>query len=279
MNTEIATVTLNDGNQMPVLGLGVYKALGEGEVEQAIVTAVGQGYRLIDTASVYKNEEGVGRSILSCPVPREELFVTTKVWNNAQRMDDVEGAFHRSLDRLKLDYVDLYLIHWPVPGCYPQTWKVLEKIRDSGRCRSIGVSNFEEPHLQMLFEMSGIVPAVNQIECHPLWNRKKLVSYCQQHGIAVQAYAPLARGLYLNREIIVRLAEKYGRTPAQIGLRYLVQRGICVIPKSTNPSRIAENAAIFDFQLSDLDMELIDSMDEQFRSASIPDDMIGQGVH
>ena len=279
MNTEIATVTLNDGNQMPVLGLGVYKALGEGEVEQAIVTAVGQGYRLIDTASVYKNEEGVGRGILSCPVPREELFVTTKVWNNAQRMDDVEGAFHRSLDRLKLDYVDLYLIHWPVPGCYPQTWKVLEKIRDSGRCRSIGVSNFEEPHLQMLFEMSGIVPAVNQIECHPLWNRKKLVSYCQQHGIAVQAYAPLARGLYLNREIIVRLAEKYGRTPAQIGLRYLVQRGICVIPKSTNPSRIAENAAIFDFQLSDLDMELIDSMDERFRSASIPDDMIGQGVH
>lgn len=131
----------------------------------------------------------------------------------------------------------------------------------------------------MLFEMSGVVPAVNQIECHPLWNRKPLVTYCQQHNIAVQAYAPLARGLYLNREIILQLSEKYGKTPAQIGLRYLVQRGICVIPKSTNPDRISENADIFNFTLSDLDMDLIDSMDEQFRSASIPEDMIGQGVH
>lgn len=278
MNTEISTAALNDGNQIPVLGLGVYKAIGEGEVGRAIAAAVENGYRLIDTASVYKNEEGVGQGVRACSVPREELFITTKVWNNAQRMNDVEGAFHRSLDRLKLDYVDLYLIHWPVPGCYTQTWKALEKIRESGRCRSIGVSNFEETHLQMLFEMSGVVPAVNQIECHPLWNRKKLVAYCQQHGIVVQAYAPLARGLYLEREIITQLAEKYGRTPAQIGLRYLVQRGICVIPKSTNPKRIAENAAIFDFQLSDLDMELINSMDEHFRSASIPDDMIGQGV-
>lgn len=279
MNTEISTVALNNGFRMPVLGLGVYKALGEGEVERAIALAVNAGYRLIDTASVYKNEEGVGRGIRACSVPREELFVTTKIWNNAQRMNDVEGAFHRSLDRLKLDYVDLYLIHWPVPGCYAQTWKALEKIQASGRCRSIGVSNFEEPHLQMLFEMSGVVPAVNQIECHPLWNRKPLVSYCQQHNITVQAYAPLARGLYLNREIILQLAEKYGRTPAQIGLRYLVQRGICVIPKSTNPDRISENADIFSFALSDLDMDLIDSMDEQFRSASIPEDMIGQGVH
>lgn len=278
MNTEIPAVTLNDGNQMPVLGLGVYKAVGEGEVEHAISLAAENGYRLIDTASVYKNEEGVGRGVLSCPVPRQELFITTKVWNNAQRMNDVEGAFHRSLDRLKLDYVDLYLIHWPVPGCYTQTWKALEKIRASGRCRSIGVSNFEEHHLQMLFEMSGVVPAVNQIECHPLWNRKNLVSYCQQRGITVQAYAPLARGLYLEREIITQLAEKYRRTSAQIGLRYLVQRGICVIPKSTNPKRIRENAALFDFHLSDLDMDLIDSMDEHFRSASIPDDMIGQGV-
>lgn len=279
MSQKFPAVTLNDGKQMPVLGLGVYKSLGEGEVERAIVSAVNQGYRLIDTASVYKNEDGVGRGIMNCSVPREELFVTTKVWNNAQRMNDVEGAFQRSLDRLKLDYVDLYLIHWPVPGCYLQTWKALEKIQASGRCRSIGVSNFEETHLQKLFETSGIVPAVNQIECHPLWNRKTLAAYCRQQGIAVQAYAPLARGLYLNREIITQLAEKYQRTPAQIGLRYLVQQGICVIPKSSNPARIAENARIFDFALSDLDMALIDSMDEQFRSASIPDDMIGQGVH
>lgn len=279
MNADFPYVTLNDGYRMPVLGLGVYKALGEGEVEHAILDAVNDGYRLIDTASVYKNEEGVGRGIRALSLPREELFITTKVWNNAQRMNDIEGAFHRSLDRMKLDYVDLYLIHWPVPGCYTHTWKSLEKIRESGRCRSIGVSNFEEPHLQVLFEMSGICPAVNQIECHPLWNRNSLVSYCQQHGITVQAYAPLARGLYLNREIILRLAEKYERTPAQIGLRYLVQRGICVIPKSTNTSRIKENSRIFDFAISDLDMDLIDSMDEHLRSASIPEDMIGQGVH
>lgn len=279
MNTEFPRITLNDGVQMPMLGLGVYKALGEGEVEQAIQHAANSGYRLIDTASVYRNEEGVGRGIRSLSIPREELFVTTKVWNNAQRMNDIEGAFHRSLDRLKLDYVDLYLIHWPVPGCFPQTWKAFEKIRESKRCRSIGVSNFEETHLEMLFEMSGVCPSVNQIECHPLWNRSSLISYCRKHGIAVQAYAPLARGLYLNREVIVQLSEKYGRTPAQIGLRYLIQQGICVIPKSTNPERILENSGIFDFTLSDLDMGLIDSMDEQLRSASIPEDMIGQGVH
>ncbi|MCI5648904.1 MAG: aldo/keto reductase [Fusicatenibacter sp.] len=279
MAVNIPKITLNDGNKMPLLGLGVYKATGENEVEQAIRDAVLTGYRMIDTASVYKNEEGVGRGIRSCGVPRSELFITTKIWNTAQRVGDIEGAFHRSLDRMKLDYVDLYLIHWPVPGCYPQTWKVLEKLAASGRARSIGVSNFEETHLTQLFEFSGVVPAVNQIECHPLWIRKGLVSYCQEHQIAVQAYAPLARGLYLKREIIQKLAAKYEKTPAQIGLRYLVQRGISVIPKSTHKERIESNADVFSFSLSDLDMALIDSMDEQFRSASIPEDMVGQGVH
>ena len=166
------------------------------------------------------------------------------------------------------------LIHWPVPGCYPETWRALEKIRESGRAKSIGVSNFEEPHLTALFEFSGIIPAVNQIECHPLWNRKPLIAFCRSHGIAVQAYAPLARGLYLNREIMQQLAEKYVRTEAQIGLRYLVQQGISVIPKSTQPDRIFANADVFDFELSEADMALIDTMDEQLRSASIPDDLL-----
>ena len=162
----------------------------------------------------------------------------------------------------------------PVPGCYPETWRALEKIRESGRAKSIGVSNFEEPHLTALFEFSGIIPAVNQIECHPLWNRKPLIAFCRSHGIAVQAYAPLARGLYLNREIMQQLAEKYVRTEAQIGLRYLVQQGISVIPKSTQPDRIFANADVFDFELSEADMALIDTMDEQLRSASIPDDLL-----
>ena len=268
------TVFLNTNREMPLLGLGVYKATGENEAENAIISAVESGYRLIDTASVYKNEENVGRGIASCGIPRSELFITTKVWNTAQRLGDIQGAFERSLDRLKLDYVDLYLIHWPVPGCYLSTWKVLEEIQKSGRALSIGVSNFEIRHLEELRKVSGIIPAVNQIECHPLWNRKPLIAFCRSHGIAVQAYAPLARGLYLNREIMQQLAEKYVRTEAQIGLRYLVQQGISVIPKSTQPDRIFANADVFDFELSEADMALIDTMDEQLHSASIPDDLL-----
>lgn len=237
MALSIPTITLNDGRAMPLLGLGTYKST-EKEVEKAIVTAAKYGYRLIDTASSYKNEDSIGRGIRASGIPRENFFITTKVWNTAQRVGDIEGAFNRSLDRLRLDYVDLYLIHWPVPGCYPETWRALEKIRESGRAKSIGVSNFEELHLTALFEFSGVIPAVNQIECHPLWNRKPLIAFCRSHGIAVQAYAPLARGLYLNREIMQQLAEKYVRTEAQIGLRYLIQQGISVIPKSTHPDRI-----------------------------------------
>ena len=269
---------LRNGVEMPYLGFGTWK-LKDDQCADMVQYALENGYDAIDTAQVYLNEEAVGEGIWRSGKKREEIFVTTKVRNRFQGYDSTLYAVEASLKRLGMEYLDLYLIHWPVPGCYTQTWKALEKIQASGRCRSIGVSNFEEPHLQMLFEMSGVVPAVNQIECHPLWNRKPLVTYCQQHNIAVQAYAPLARGLYLNREIILQLSEKYGKTPAQIGLRYLVQRGICVIPKSTNPDRISENADIFNFTLSDLDMDLIDSMDEQFRSASIPEDMIGQGVH
>ena len=160
---------LNTRHQMPMLGLGVYKATGEGEVEAAISTAVSCGYRLIDTASVYTNEDGVGRGIARCGIPREELFITTKIWNNAQRLGDVQGAFSRSLERLKVDYVDLYLVHWPVPGCYLSTWKEMEAIYASGRAKAIGVSNFEPRHLEELAAVSDIVPAVNQIEFHPYY--------------------------------------------------------------------------------------------------------------
>lgn len=258
---------------MPLLGLGMYKATGTGEAESAIQTAVNAGYRLIDTASAYKNEENVGRGIASCGIPRKDLFITTKIWNTAQRLGDVRGAFERSLERLRLDYVDLYLIHWPVPGCYLTTWKELEEIQDSGRALSIGVSNFEIRHLEELKKISGIVPAVNQIECHPLFYNKELIDYCQANGIQVQAYAPLARGAYLDNDIMCVLGTKYARTPAQIGLRWAVQKGISVIPKSVNPDRIISNSQIFDFTIEDEDMEILDSMNQNYRSASIPEDL------
>lgn len=267
------TIFLNNDREMPLLGLGVYKATGENEAENAIIAAADAGYRLIDTASVYKNEENVGRGIMKCGVPRKDLFITTKVWNTAQRLGDIQGAFERSLDRLKLDYVDLYLIHWPVPGCYLSTWKELEEIQKSGRALSIGVSNFEIRHLEELAKVSDVVPAVNQIECHPLCYPKELIEYCQDHGIQVQAYAPLARGAYLDNDVLCVLGTKYGRTPAQIGLRWAVQKGISVIPKSSNPERIISNGNIFDFFIEQEDMDILDTLNENYHSASIPEDL------
>lgn len=258
---------------MPLLGLGLYKATADDEAENAIAAAVKNGYRLIDTASAYKNEENVGRGIARCGIPRKDLFITTKIWNNAQRLGDVDGAFQRSLDRLGLDYIDLYLIHWPVPGCYLNTWKEMEKFLESGRALSIGVSNFEIRHLEELRKVSGIVPAVNQIECHPLCYPKELIEYCQANGIQVQAYAPLARGAYLDNDILCVLGTKYAHTPAQVGLRWAVQKGISVIPKSVHPNRIASNARIFDFEIEQEDMDLLDTLNENFHSASIPEDL------
>lgn len=267
------TIFLNNDREMPLLGLGVYKATGENEAENAIITAADAGYRLIDTASVYKNEENVGRGIMKCGVPRKDLFITTKVWNTAQRLGDIQGAFERSLDRLKLDYVDLYLIHWPVPGCYLSTWKELEEIQKSGRALSIGVSNFEIRHLEELAKVSDVIPAVNQIECHPLCYPKELIEYCQDRGIQVQAYAPLARGAYLDNDVLCVLGTKYGRTPAQIGLRWAVQKGISVIPKSSNPERIISNGNIFDFVIEQEDMDILDTLNENYHSSSIPEDL------
>ena len=267
-------VILNDGRQMPLLGLGVYKAVGENEVEQAIADAADAGYRLIDTASVYKNEDGVGRGIKALTIPREELFVTTKIWNTAQRIGDVEDTFNRSLERLGLDYVDLYLIHWPVPGCYTDTWKALEKLQAQGRVKSIGVSNFHVHDLEMLKKESDVIPAVNQVEFHPLFNQPELLSYCRDNKIAVQAYAPLARGAYLHSQLLLEIGRKYQKTTAQIGLRWAIQQGISVIPKSVHKERILENAAIFDFSLTQEEMEAITAMDAHQRTASIPEDMI-----
>lgn len=267
------SVLLNNNRTMPLLGLGLYKATADDEAENAIAAAAKSGYRLIDTASAYKNEENVGRGIARCGIPRKDLFVTTKIWNNAQRLGDVDGAFQRSLDRLGLDYIDLYLIHWPVPGCYLNTWKEMEKFLESGRALSIGVSNFEIRHLEELRKVSGIIPAVNQIECHPLCYPSELIDYCQANGIQVQAYAPLARGAYLDNDVLCVLGTKYAHTPAQIGLRWAVQKGISVIPKSVRPDRIASNARIFDFEIEQEDMDLLDTLNENYHSSHVPEDL------
>lgn len=269
------TIFLNTDREMPLLGLGVYKMADGSEAENAVITAVRAGYRLIDTASVYKNEESVGRGIARCGIPRKDLFITAKVWNTAQRMGDVQGAFNRTLERLNLDYVDLYLIHWPVPGCYLSTWKELEKILESGKALAIGVSNFEIRHLEELRKISQVIPAVNQIECHPLCYPKELIEYCQSMGIQVQAYAPLARGAYLDHDVMCILGTKYARTPAQVGLRWAVQKGISVIPKSSHPDRIVSNGAIFDFSIQQEDMEIMDTLNEDYHSSHVPEDLRG----
>ena len=262
---------LNNGLKMPWLGFGVFKVSDGQEVEKAVSYALEAGYRSIDTATVYGNERGVGKAIRESGIPREDIFLTTKVWNDDQREKRTLAAFEESLKRLGTEYVDLYLVHWPVKGCYQETWQVMEEIYQSGRARAIGVSNFLEHHIEDILRDSQIVPAVNQIEFHPFLVQPELLKFCQEHKIQVEAWAPLVQGQIITEPVAQKLAEKYEKTPAQIALRWDLQHEVVTIPKSTNPNRIVENAQIFDFELSPADMNLLDALDEGKRVGSHPD--------
>lgn len=254
---------LNNGVEMPWLGFGVFQIEDGGEVEKAVKYALDVGYRSIDTAAVYGNERGVGKAMRESGIPREDIFLTTKVWNDDQRARRTLAAFDESLNRLETEYVDLYLIHWPVKGCYQETWQEMEKIYQSGRAKAIGVSNFLIPHLEDILRDSQVVPSVNQVEFHPYLVQPDLLAFCQSHRIQFEAWSPLMQGHITTVPVVQKLAEKYHKSPAQIVLRWDLQHDVITIPKSNNPSRIVENSQIFDFELSQEEMDTLDALDQE----------------
>lgn len=262
---------LNNKLNMPWLGFGVFQTKEGQEVENSVQWALELGYRSIDTAMIYGNERGVGKAIRQSGVPRAEIFLTTKVWNDDQRANRTLAAFQESLQRLETDYVDLYLIHWPVKGRYQDTWKAMAEIYQSGKAKAIGVSNFLVHHLEDILQASSLVPAVNQIEFHPCLVQPELLKFCQAHQIQVEAWSPLMQGAILTVPQVQQLAAKYHKTPAQIVLRWDVQHAVVTIPKSVHRPRIAENAQIFDFELAAEDLALLDALDVGRRIGPDPD--------
>lgn len=271
----IPTVTLNNGVTMPQLGLGVWQTKDGQEVEAAVAAAIESGYRLIDTAAVYGNEAGVGRAITTSGVPREELFITTKLWNADQGYDKTLAAFDKSLGRLGLDYVDLYLIHWPMESSerFIDTWRAFEKLYADKKVRAIGVSNFHPHHLEDLMRDTAVVPAVNQIELHPRLPQTELREYGKQHDIQIESWSPIggSGGNLLQEPALVAIGEKYGKSAAQVVIRWHIQNGLVVIPKSVHADRIAQNIDVFDFELNSDDMTVIDSMETGERTGPDPE--------
>jgi diketogulonate reductase-like aldo/keto reductase len=271
MNSLQDTTTLHNGVRMPWFGLGVFKVQEGEEALQSVKAAIKAGYRSIDTAALYQNEESVGQAIKESGVAREELFITTKVWNEDQRNDSVLEAFETSLQKLGLDYVDLYLIHWPVKEKYKQTWTVLEQLYKEGRVRAIGVSNFQIHHLEDLLSVAEIKPMVNQVELHPLLAQPELRNYCKKQEIQIEAWAPLGQGRLLEHPVLQEIAAQYNKTTAQVILRWDIQNQIVTIPKSIKEARIIENATIFDFSLTESDIEKINALNENKRFGADPD--------
>ena len=266
-----STITMNNGIKIPRVGFGVYRAAQGDETKNAVLNALEVGYRHIDTASAYGNEESVGEAIKESGLKREEIFLTTKLFNSDMRAHRQMDAFKESLDRLKVDYVDLYLIHWPVPGVYLESWKVLEEIYNKGLAKAIGVSNFLQHHLDDVIAHGSIVPAANQVEFSPLWQDNLLIQYCREKNIAFEAWGPLAAGELIGDRTTGDIGAKYGKTGSQVILRWMLQKNIIVFPKTVHKSRMIENADIFDFELSDEDMAIIDNMNRHRRTGPDPD--------
>ncbi|WP_431948541.1 aldo/keto reductase [Actinacidiphila sp. bgisy167] len=272
MATPVPHITLNNGVTMPQLGFGVFQ-VPDADTSATVASALESGYRSIDTAAIYGNEAGVGQALAASGIARDELFVTTKLWNADQGHDSTLAAFDASLAKLGLDHVDLYLIHWPAPArdAYLDTWRAFEKIYAEGRARAIGVSNFQPAHLQRLIDNSDVVPAVNQVELHPQLQQAELRSFHARHGIATEAWSPLAQGALLQDPVVTGIAGRLGRTPAQVILRWHLQLGNVVIPKSVTPERIRQNIDVFDFVLSDDDIAAITALDSSTRIGPDPD--------
>jgi 2,5-diketo-D-gluconate reductase A len=269
----VPTIRLNNGVEIPQLGFGVYQVPPE-DTADAVATALEIGYRHIDTAEMYGNEKGVGEAVARSGIDRGEVFVTSKLNNGFHRRDDALRAFDQSLGDLGFDYLDLFLIHWPLPGIdvdYIETWKAMEEIYASGRCRSIGVSNFQAHHLRRLFSKTEVRPAVNQIEVHPYLTQEELRAFDADHEIVTEAWSPIAQGKVLDDPAIVAIAERLGRTPAQVVLRWHVQRGDVVFPKSVSRERMQENSALFDFELGTDDMATLTGLDRGERTGPDPD--------
>ncbi len=267
-------VVLNNGVEMPLLGLGIYAPGQKNEVSQAVRWALETGYRLIDTASVYQNEEEVGQGLQDSGIPRDQIFVTSKVWNDDQGYEGTLRAYDQSLKRLQTDYLDLYLIHWPVREKRRETWRALETLYSEKRVRAIGVSNYYEPHLEELFDYASVVPAVNQFEQSPFLYRPELLNYCREKGIQPEGYSPLVRGQEESNQVLETIAQKHGKSTYQLLIRWALQHNIVTIPKSTHQERIKVNFDVWDFDISQEDMDNLNVLNADIRVADDPMDYL-----
>ena len=276
MTKSVPTITLNDGHTIPQLGFGVFKVEPD-ETTRIVTDALSVGYRHIDTAAIYGNEEGVGKALATSGIDRSELFITTKLWNDRQGTQSAFDAFEESLEKLGLDQVDLYLIHWPAPANdkFVESWKALEKIQESGRARSIGVSNFLVPHLDRLLHETTIVPAVDQIELHPAHQQPEVTAFARENGIHIEAWGPLGQGKYplFNEDVVKNAAETHDKSPAQIVIRWHLQNGNILFPKSNRRERMAENFDVFDFELSRTEFTMISALERAGRVAAHPNEV------